>query len=66
MTDYKMSYVFLLVYIRKTVPITDLYDHYTLMMYSIGLVIDYFCLVFIGVGKTHLCSTPISYFPYDR
>ena len=28
MTDYKMSYVFLPVYISKTVPIIDLYDQY--------------------------------------
>ena len=34
------------------------------MMYSIGLVIDKFCLAFIGVVKTHLCSKPISYFLY--
>ena len=52
MTDYKMYYVFLPVYyISKTVPITDLYDQYiyTFIMYSIGLVIDSFCLVFIGL-----------------
>ena len=34
---------------------------YTLMMYSISLVIYTFCLPFIGAVKTHLCISALSF-----
>ena len=63
-TDYKMS---IAKRFQSLIYMINLYDICLLMMYVLfDLVIDSFCLVSIGVVKTHLCSRHISYFPYDR
>ena len=49
---------------KRFQSLINIINRYTLIMYSIGLATD-FLFIFIGVVKTHLCSRPISYFPYE-